>query len=191
MASLYENCQFGLGCGSTFGSSYACHFGRANDWQKFFVDESIYFWSTAQIHKAAPTGTWVFSLHICCYACTTCRSLHPSAQTFPKGAKILSRRLWTWGVLRAEQFGGECVCSSGGTIWWWMRFSGNFWMRYFKWSDGGVPSCGSSTWPCGLFWQGHLKQGTPKTWKGMLTLQCMRCSWTIFADHRTCWHAGA
>ena len=31
-----------------------------------------------------------------------------------------------------------------------------------------------------LFWQGHLKQGTPKTWKSMLTLQCMRCSWTIF-----------
>ena len=41
---------------------------------------------------------------------------------FPKGTKILSRRIWTWGVLRAEQFGGECALdlgsSSGGTIWW-------------------------------------------------------------------------
>ena len=28
---------------------------------------------------------------------------------FPKGAKILPRRLSTWGVFRAEQFRGECV----------------------------------------------------------------------------------
>jgi len=30
-------------------------------------------------------------------------------QQFPKGSKILSRRLWTWGTFRAEQYNGECV----------------------------------------------------------------------------------
>ena len=30
-------------------------------------------------------------------------------KSFPKGSKILSRRLWTWGVFRAEQYTGECV----------------------------------------------------------------------------------
>ena len=32
-------------------------------------------------------------------------------------------------------------------------------------------------WP---FLARALEAGHPKDWKGMLTLQCMRCSWTIF-----------
>ena len=30
-------------------------------------------------------------------------------RAFPKGAKLLSRKLWQWGEFRAEQFTGKCL----------------------------------------------------------------------------------
>ena len=109
LASLYYNNQLGLGRGSTPGGDHAHHLEEQMTDKDFSLMNRYIFEALPRSTKLRPLVP-EFSHYA--YVVTPAQHVDLCTQVlklFPKGAKILPRRLSTWGVFRAEQFRGECV----------------------------------------------------------------------------------